>query len=101
MCLKFIKLRNTLQEILTTYDIYSKAEKYKEIYDTFIQLGFIVKSTEFSSIVQCNLFPNADVFFKSKLAFTAAGTEIRGYSNRRGYNWDSFREKQKEKDQAV
>ena len=37
--LKYIKLRDTLDHILTTYDIYTKANKYRPIYDAFLNYG--------------------------------------------------------------
>jgi hypothetical protein len=60
LCLKYIKLRDTLSNILTTYDIYMKANKYKEIYTAFMNLGFILQSQTFEEISHSNLFPSAE-----------------------------------------
>ena len=38
LCLKFIKLRNPLTNILNTADIYLKANKYREIFNAFLNL---------------------------------------------------------------
>jgi len=57
LCLKFIKLRNPLTNILNTADIYLKANKYREIFNAFMQLGFILQSPTFESITNANLFP--------------------------------------------
>jgi hypothetical protein len=60
LCLKFIKLRSTLNEILTTPDIYLKAAKCRDIYNCFLNLGFILNASELRSIAENRLFPNAD-----------------------------------------
>jgi len=58
LCLKFIKLRNPLTNILNTADIYLKANKYREIFNAFMQLGFILQSPTFESITNAKLFPS-------------------------------------------
>ncbi len=58
LCLKFIKLRNPLIHILQTADIYLKANKYREIFNAFLNLGFILKSPTFESITNAKLFPS-------------------------------------------
>ena len=58
--LKFIKLRDTLDHILTTYNIYTKANKYKDIYDAFLNLGSILKCDTLKDITEQNLFSEAD-----------------------------------------
>lgn len=58
LCLKFIKLRNPLAHILNTADIYLKANKYREIFNAFMQLGFVLQSPTFESITNANLFPS-------------------------------------------
>jgi len=60
LCLKFIKLRNPLTQILNTADIYLKANKYNEIFNAFMQLGFILQSPTFESITNAKLFPSFD-----------------------------------------
>ena len=39
LSLKYIKLRETLQTILQTFDIYTKANKYRQIYDAFLNFS--------------------------------------------------------------
>lgn len=60
LSLKYIKLRDTLNNILTTFDIYSKANKYREIYNAFLNYGSILKSETMREIANANLFPDAD-----------------------------------------
>ncbi len=61
LCVKYIKLRETLQSIVTTADIYTKAVKYKEIFETFMKLGFIMQATTFQEISDAKEFPDAEV----------------------------------------
>ena len=58
--LKYIKLRNTLKEILTTYDLYSKADKQREIYDSFLKLGSILRVDTMKDIKEMDLFPKSE-----------------------------------------
>ena len=58
--LKYIKLRNTLKEILTTYDLYSKADKQREIYDSFLKLGSILRVETMKDIKEMDLFPKSE-----------------------------------------
>ena len=58
--LKFIKLRDTLDEILTSYDIYLKAKKCKEFFNAFSNFGSILRSECMKDISNENLFSNAD-----------------------------------------
>jgi hypothetical protein len=60
LSLKFIKLRDNLNNILNTFDIYMKANKYKEIYNSFMNFGFILQSKTFSEIAHAELFPPAE-----------------------------------------
>ena len=60
LSLKMIKLRNDLTSILTTFNIYLKAGKYKPIYDTFLNLGSILKAETLSEVAICELFPDAE-----------------------------------------
>lgn len=60
LCMKFIKLRDSLNNILITFDIYLKAGKYKEIYDAFMNLGSILQSQTLQEIADANLFPPAE-----------------------------------------
>lgn len=59
LCLKFIKLRTSLNEILTTYNIYSKADKYPEIFNTFMNFASILRGPTLEIINNSNLFPIA------------------------------------------
>ena len=61
LCVKFIKLRDTLQQILTTANIYSKANKYQEIFKSFMQLGFIMQANNLQEISDANQFPDSEV----------------------------------------
>ena len=60
LSLKYIKLRDTLTNILTTYDIYMKANKYRDIYNAFLNYGSILKSNSLYEIANANLFPDAE-----------------------------------------
>ena len=60
LSLKYIKLRETLSTILQTFDIYTKANKYRQIYDAFLNLGSILKAQTLKEIAQANLFPDAE-----------------------------------------
>ena len=60
LSLKFIKTRETLEQILTTFDIYLKSINYREIYDTFMNIGSILKAQTLREITNENLFPNAE-----------------------------------------
>ena len=68
--LKYIKLRDTLDHILTTYDIYTKANKYRPIYDAFLNYGSILKCDTLKDIAEQNLFSDADslLFLERKYA---------------------------------
>ena len=60
LSLKYIKLRDNLTNILLTYDIYTKANKYRQIYDTFLNFGSILKAQTLKEIADANLFPEAE-----------------------------------------
>ena len=60
LSLKYIKLRDNLSNILQTYDIYTKASKYRQIYDAFLNLGSILKAQTLKEISDANLFPDAE-----------------------------------------
>ena len=60
LTLKFIKLRKNLREILTHFDIYTNANKYRNIYDTFMNLGAILRSETLRDINNSNNFPDPD-----------------------------------------
>ena len=60
LSLKFIKLRDNLSNILQTYDIYTKANKYRQIYDSFLNFGSILKAETLKEIKEANLFPDAE-----------------------------------------
>ena len=60
LSLKYIKLRETLSTILQTFDIYTKANKYRQIYDAFLNFGSILKAQTLKEISQANLFPDAE-----------------------------------------
>ena len=61
--LKMIKLRYSLEHILTTYDIYSKAKNYRQMYNAFLNLGAILRSNCMKDIVNENLFSKDEDLF--------------------------------------
>ena len=60
LSLKFIKIRMNLSDVLTTFDVYLNANKYREIYDAFMNLGSILKAETLKEITNENLFPNGE-----------------------------------------
>ena len=60
LSLKYIKLRDTLYNILHTFDIYTKANKYRQIYDAFLNFGSILKAQTLKEISNANLFPDSE-----------------------------------------
>ena len=60
LSLKYIKLRETLSNILQTFDIYTKANKYRQIYDAFLDFGSILKAQTLREISNAKLFPDAE-----------------------------------------
>ena len=60
LSLKYIKLRETLSNILQTFDIYTKANKYRQIYDAFLNFGSILKAQTLKEISEAKLFPDAE-----------------------------------------
>ena len=61
--LKMIKLRYSLEHILTTYEIYSKAKNYRQMYNAFLNLGAILRSNCMKDIVNENLFSKDEDLF--------------------------------------
>ena len=78
--LKFIKLRDTLEDILTTFDIYLKTKRYREIYDAFLNFGAILKSKTLEDISRANLFSNDDdlLFLERKYADILTEEDLTG-----------------------
>ena len=78
--LKFIKLRDTFEEILTTYDIYLKTKRYREIYDAFLNFGSILQSNSLEDITRANLFSNDDdlLFLERKYADILTEEDLTG-----------------------
>ena len=60
LSVKFIKLQKNLSDILQTYDIYEKAERYRDIYDTFHIFGSLLKVQSMKDIITSNLFPDVN-----------------------------------------
>ena len=60
LSLKYIKTRDSLDQILTTFDIYLKSSNYREIYDAFMKIGSILKSQTLKDITDEQLFRDAD-----------------------------------------
>ena len=60
LALNCIKLRKDLNNILTSFEIYINANKYRHIYDTFMNLGVILRADTLEDIANSNSFPDAD-----------------------------------------
>ena len=60
LVLNCIKLRKDLNDILTSFEIYMNANKYRNIYDTFMNLGVILRADTLEDIANSNSFPDAD-----------------------------------------
>ena len=74
--IKYIKLRETLQSIITSADIYKKSVKYKAIFETFMKLGNIMQAKTFQEISDANEFPDSEVRYFNKTI------KIKYYHNR-------------------
>ena len=83
--LKFIKLRDTFEEILTTYDIYLKTKRYREIYDAFLNFGSILQSKTLEDITRANLFSNDNdlLFLERKYADILTEEDLTGIPKKR------------------
>ena len=60
LCLKYIKLSRNLQNILQTYEIYEKAHRCREVYDSFQIFGSILRAETMEEISSANLYPEAE-----------------------------------------
>lgn len=60
LCLKYIKLSRNLQNILQTYEIYEKAHRCREVYDSFQIFGSLLRAETMEDISSSNLFPEAE-----------------------------------------
>ena len=69
LSLKYIKLRKDLNDILTTFGIYILANKYRNIYDTFMNLGVILRADTLEDISNSNSFPDADKLIELERKF--------------------------------
>ena len=70
LLLKYIKLRKNLNEILTSFEIYKNANKYRNIYDTFMNLGTILRAETLEDINNSNSFPDADKLIELEEKFS-------------------------------
>ena len=104
--LKYIKLRNTLKEILTTYDLYSKADKQREIYDSFLKLGSILRVETMKDIKEMDLFPKSEhlIMLERKYAdmlieedLTGINTNKKNKKKKKKKLFEIYDEKEKEK----
>ena len=75
LSLKFIKLQRTLDSILQTYEIYEKAHRCREIYDTFQIFGSLRKANTMKEITLAGLFPLADHLLKLERKYADLLTE--------------------------
>lgn len=57
LSLKYIKLRQSLHSILTTYDLYEKANKFRDMYEAFVNVGTILQTETLSEIAEGDHFP--------------------------------------------
>ena len=57
LSLKCIKLRDTLNNLLTTFGIYEKANKFRDMYEAFIKIGSILNSNTMKEIAESKRFP--------------------------------------------
>ena len=60
LSLKLIKLQKQLFNILQTFEIYEKAHRYREIYDSFQIFGSLLKAETMREISLANLFPEVE-----------------------------------------
>ena len=104
--LKYIKLRNTLKKILTTYDLYSKADKQREIYDSFLKLGSILRVDTMKDIKEMDLFPKSEhlIMLERKYAdmlieedLTGINTNKKNKKKKKKKLFELYDEKEKEK----
>ena len=104
--LKYIKLRNTLKEILATYDLYSKADKQREIYDSFLKLGSILRVETMKDIKEMDLFPKSEhlIMLERKYAdmlieedLTGINTNKKNKKKKKKKLFELYDEKEKEK----
>lgn len=70
LSLKYIKLRKSLSDILTTFDIYKQANKYRNVYVTFMNFGTILRAETLEDINNCNAFPDPDKLIELERKFS-------------------------------
>ena len=88
LSLKFFKLRKNLQDILTSFEIYAKANKYRNIYDTFMNLSTILRSDTLEDISNSNSFPDVDklVELERKFGDVLSHEDLTGEKKVKKYN---------------
>ena len=88
LSLKFFKLRKNLQDILTSFEIYAKANKYRNIYDTFMNLSTILRADTLEDISNSNSFPDADklVELERKFGDVLSHEDLTGEKKVKKYN---------------
>ena len=60
LSLKFIKTRESLDQLLTTFNIYLNSNRYRELFDSFLKIGSILKAQTLKEITVENLFPEPE-----------------------------------------
>lgn len=60
LSLKYIKLRKNLCNILTEYDIYSKADRQSDVFKTFMDLSAILRGPTLEILDLMKVFPSYD-----------------------------------------
>ena len=88
LTLKYIRLRKNLNEILTSFDIYMNANKYRNIYDTFMNLGTILRADTLEDIYKSNSFPDADklIELEEKYSESLTHEDLTGEKKLKKYN---------------
>ena len=88
LVIKYIKLRKNLNEILTTFEIYMEANRYRNIYDTFMNFGAILRADTMSDISSSNSFPDADKLIELERKYGDVLTEedLTGIKKVKKYN---------------
>ena len=69
LVLNCIKLRKDLNDILTSFEIYMNANKYRNVYDTFMNLGVILRADTLDDIANSNSFPDVDKLIELERKF--------------------------------
>ena len=88
LTLKYLKLRKDLKELLESFDIYIQANKYRNIYDTFMNLGTILRAETLEDISNSNSFPDVEklVELERKFGDVLCHEDLTGIKKVKKYN---------------